>query len=382
MKSKQNLDKPANNVCLMAAALQDHMLREHKIKNPKRIKPPTSIPNFPDENKTSLNCLDQKLPRISLATLMNKATEPSKFNSRAQSQISKDQTNFNKRLTMAQKLNLVPAPKAPLKLGDWEAILSVAKNNNQIYDSCAICLEPFKTEQQVLLNCSHVFHKHCLQTFERLEKCRSCPMCRSKEYQRIDVDEAAIQFINKSALMIQSHFKRYLTEMWFYKYIKLISPLKLGDRMKRRALVYKMKQFSINAYKQMNKSKKNIKNMVNDKALAPALMADKNELMSAYIHKYREIARHQKGKTSQVCWDAVTKKMYKRNEKECSICLLSFAKSSENYLLSCSHTFHTHCLTFFEKYSNQKAVLCPLCRNEYERTTIRLEDRNKLQHQI
>ena len=48
---------------------------------------------------------------------------------------------------------------------------------------CVICREEFRSEDQVLLSCSHVFHKQCIDAFERFakvprrQKC-SCHMIR------------------------------------------------------------------------------------------------------------------------------------------------------------------------------------------------------------
>ena len=51
---------------------------------------------------------------------------------------------------------------------------------------CAICREPFGVDAQVILSCTHVFHRACLASFERFvgaEK-RSCPICRKASYER------------------------------------------------------------------------------------------------------------------------------------------------------------------------------------------------------
>ena len=37
---------------------------------------------------------------------------------------------------------------------------------------CVICREDFKNEDQILLSCSHVFHKQCIDAFERFAKVR------------------------------------------------------------------------------------------------------------------------------------------------------------------------------------------------------------------
>lgn len=46
-----------------------------------------------------------------------------------------------------------------------------------------ICQERFGVHQQVLLSCTHVFHRACLRAFEQHSGVRSCPLCRKEDYQ-------------------------------------------------------------------------------------------------------------------------------------------------------------------------------------------------------
>lgn len=381
MKSKPKNDKQSPNVCLMAAALQDHMLRGHKIGSlhlpAKRL---LSVKQLTKENKTSSQAMRPKMPSITLPKLIKRATETTKFDENTRSQINRNHQSYQTRLSLAQKLNLVPAPKAPMEVKDWENVLNVARTNNQIYENCAICLEPFRAEHQVLLDCCHVFHKHCLQTFERLEQCRSCPMCRNKDYQRIDVDEAAVTYLNKCATLIQSNFRRLKAEVGFQRMLKQVDSKALPDSLKRKSLIFKMKQMSISAYKSMRKSKKNITKFVTLDSLDPTRLADLNELMTAYISKYREIQQGKKQTTEQTDWDQIAGKFYSRKEHDCSICLAGFSSNNQTYLLSCSHGFHVNCLKFFERYSKNAVPLCPLCRNEYQRMQITFDAKQTFIH--
>jgi len=371
MKSKQKNESQNPNVCLMAAALQEHMLRDRKIHSLNfPVKRLSSVKHSMKEGKTVSRALESRTPSITLPKLVKRATESTKFDENAQNQINRHHKSYQTRLSLAQKLKLVPAPKAPMEVKDWESVLNLAKTKNYMYENCAICLEPFRTEQQVLLDCSHVFHKHCLQTFERLEQCRSCPMCRRKDYQRIDVDEAAVTYLNKCATMIQSHFRRLQAEIAFQKMLKLTDSKVLSDFLKRKSLNFKMKQMSISTFKSMRKSKKSISKMVAANAVNPTRMADLNELMTAYISRYREIQQAKKDPDEEVNWYDVSVKFYMRKELECSICLAGFASQSKTYLLNCSHGFHVNCLNFFERYSTGAVPLCPLCRNAYEKLLI------------
>jgi len=45
---------------------------------------------------------------------------------------------------------------------------------------CPVCREDFRTEQQVLLSCSHAYHRTCIRSWERFAQDRGCPICRTK----------------------------------------------------------------------------------------------------------------------------------------------------------------------------------------------------------
>lgn len=52
---------------------------------------------------------------------------------------------------------------------------------------------------QVLLSCSHVFHKACLQSFERFSGIRSCPLCRASDYQKKVINDGADAYRSRCA---------------------------------------------------------------------------------------------------------------------------------------------------------------------------------------
>ena len=62
---------------------------------------------------------------------------------------------------------------------DWNEIENkVEKRDNNI---CAICLCEFGKKKCYILSCSHVFHKNCLDNFERFDSyyIKRCPLCRN-----------------------------------------------------------------------------------------------------------------------------------------------------------------------------------------------------------
>ena len=94
---------------------------------------------------------------------------------------------FHAPLSMAQSRGLVAAPKpisTAMKDYEWE---SIEKELTFRQDShCPICMEGFNRGYEVLLSCSHMYHRSCLQSFEKFMKTaeRSCPICRTTNYQK------------------------------------------------------------------------------------------------------------------------------------------------------------------------------------------------------
>tara|TARA_B100000900_G_scaffold388416_1_gene380442 strand:- start:15878 stop:16249 length:372 start_codon:yes stop_codon:yes gene_type:complete len=53
----------------------------------------------------------------------------------------------------------------------------IRSDDNLLLDECSICLEQYiKNDKIINLNCSHSFHKDCLN--EWLKKNNTCPQCR------------------------------------------------------------------------------------------------------------------------------------------------------------------------------------------------------------
>jgi len=108
---------------------------------------------------------------------------------------------YKPKLSLAQKLGLVKAPDAPLSDSEWKQIEERAKMRNAFADPCPICFEPLGKNDHLLLNCTHVFHKACLRSFERFigvhEK--RCPICRKEEYQKRNTTEGKVLYMNQAA---------------------------------------------------------------------------------------------------------------------------------------------------------------------------------------
>eukprot|EP01036_Dinobryon_divergens_P023140 gene23140-31457_t len=67
---------------------------------------------------------------------------------------------------------------------EWSSIEFYIADRSDL--TCPICMDAFKQGNEVLLSCSHVFHRRCLQSFEKFMKNGNltCPICRTSNYQK------------------------------------------------------------------------------------------------------------------------------------------------------------------------------------------------------
>ena len=81
----------------------------------------------------------------------------------------------NKNKAMMDKLKKEQEKKNP----DWNNIVNKMECRNN--HTCAICLCEFANKPVYVLDCTHCFHKNCLDSFERFDPyyIKRCPICRA-----------------------------------------------------------------------------------------------------------------------------------------------------------------------------------------------------------
>jgi hypothetical protein len=137
-------------------------------------------------------------------------------------------------MTLAQTLGLIPRPPPLLTESEWDEVHVRARlRQDDAREECPICQERFKTDTQVLLSCSHVYHKQCLASYERYARTRACPLCRAQQYQRIEIDDGARAYRNLCALVIQSFYRGHLARRRF-KELKRHNPPKYSEALRRK----------------------------------------------------------------------------------------------------------------------------------------------------
>jgi len=68
--------------------------------------------------------------------------------------------------------------------GFWKPIRDKAACRHE--RDCPICYNGYRNTEVYILDCSHMFHKCCLESFERFELGNNicCPMCRHPAYKK------------------------------------------------------------------------------------------------------------------------------------------------------------------------------------------------------
>ena len=144
--------------------------------------------------------------------------------------------NRSTHATLAQQRGLVPALPAPLTAAEWQE----AEWNHEFRDAqrgmvetdCAICMEHLGSRDQVILSCSHVYHAVCLGNFEKFTRRidRSCPLCRKANYQKKAYSPAQALLRKRSAVKIQSRFRRYWRQKSYNRMLQQHYSAGKGDR--------------------------------------------------------------------------------------------------------------------------------------------------------
>ncbi|XP_037372322.1 RING finger protein 32 isoform X2 [Talpa occidentalis] len=135
-------------------------------------------------------------------------------------------------LTLAQRLGLLDAPPSPLSAAEWDEAKQRSARRGDSLQPCPVCREDFELRPQVLLSCSHVFHRACLQAVERFTGKKTCPLCRKDQYQTRVIHDAARLFRTKCASRIQAHWRGHVVRKWYQNLRRVVPPTDAGLRRK------------------------------------------------------------------------------------------------------------------------------------------------------
>ena len=271
LKHTKSKDKNKNHKLWTAVAFQSYISTELKHNS---LAPLSIVQNTNNFNRINVNNL-----KLSKYDPLEPLVVPG----------MDSQKQFNKPLTLAQKMNIEPLPPPRPSEAEWINIKQKALANNELHKPCSICLQPlynFNTNAResslvpylpVLLSCSHFFHLNCLQKLESFaskhkdtlfrvlcngrDNCvknsdiidyefyneyrytshvRSCPICRMKHYHKRIFYEGIAFIENYVIIRIQSIYRSYIQRKK-YKHMLL----------KHRDLAYKSSYY-LNALNRIN----------------------------------------------------------------------------------------------------------------------------------
>ena len=324
--------------------------------------------------------------------------------------------------SLAQRRGLIAvAPQTDaLSAKEWQNVESKLDERKDAF--CPICMEGFNKGHEVLLSCSHMFHRTCLQAFEKFVKVneRICPICRTSSYQKKITKKGSAAYLVVCVTKIQALYRGYAVRRPFY-YMKraYFAEGKGSEATRNRFYSKEMTSITDAMSKDIERRDKEIDHLVtsSDQTLFESrqldllfenMMASRMAAMDPFPSSSSPIANDSLNNRGSIStgrdvaspigekeWTMTLKKALDRGLDDCAICMGLLCTESERVfapgkeekddmhvdsnsnptvthrrrtvLLSCSHAFHANCISNFERFSCDEGIVCPVCRSSYQK---------------
>lgn len=334
---------------IYAAAMQDHFARSLSLNSRSNNKSSSYKPIL-NIQKRQLAKWNTEIKRKQCLLKIGTFNEPASIRDLEERVLDP----LPKPLSLAQKLGIVSRPKDRLTEPEWTKVKIQSQKRN--VDKCPICCESFTIQDQILLSCSHIYHRSCLESYEKHVFKKSCPLCRTEDYEKRLYFEGKKSFYHKAAIKIQSTFRMWLIKRQYLVHLQSNPPS--DPRLRKKYFLDKLTKISTRA-----------------ESLVLQDTIDVNEFLlelDASLSESRKILESSTNAFSKLDndWEIISKKAQKRIEscpETCSICISALDSKRSNTLLNCSHVFHDKCISTFEKFIPEGPHLCPICRHQYTR---------------
>ncbi|XP_044803048.2 RING finger protein 32 isoform X1 [Bubalus bubalis] len=400
-----------DNLAFTAVALQDHIVHDLQLQN-------LSVADYSKTKVPKTENRSKSLKRNAKATIDTGLKKTTQGGPKAEDP-EKDYVLDPKPppLTLAQKLGLFDPPPLPLSADEWDRVKQRSVEQGDSMQPCPICKEEFGLQPQVLLSCSHVFHRACLQAFEKFTNKKTCPLCRKNQYQTRVIRDGARLFKIKCATRIQASWRGHVVRRWYRDLRRTVPPA--DAKLRRKFFEAKAEEGSV----PVNKCESDVGEPCTCIHADPALRTqnwlpagglchrpcdtgstprpgaspqahgylwfteisqrllcsyctDIDELFSE-VDRCLAINRSVLQQLEERCgrelseeeWGEIQTQALRREAPDCPICLTALAPR-ETVLLSCSHVFHRACLRALEEFSLGESApfhACPLCRCCYQK---------------
>ncbi|XP_042330955.1 RING finger protein 32 isoform X2 [Sceloporus undulatus] len=348
------------SVALTAVALQDHILHNLQLQN-LSLADPFKLRS----QKHTYRPVKKETIRAIVDTGLKKTSHRQQKNEDPEDEYVLDPCP--PALTLAQRFGLVEPPAMPLTREEWEQVKQRSIKQGDSVQPCAICREEFALQPQVLLSCSHVFHRACLKAFERFAGKKTCPMCRRIQYQTRVIHDGAHLFKIKCATRIQAFWRGYIVRKWYKKLRKTVPPK--DAKLRKRFFEEKFTEI---CQRLLNSYDTHI----------DELFSEIDSTVAASQDVFQQLDKTFGTLLSEDEWERIQMQAFRQDIVDCPICIMPLSHpllqdelsqdSCQTYfrqivLLSCSHIFHCTCLQAFEEFSLGERPACPLCRSCYQK---------------
>ncbi|XP_024534883.1 RING finger protein 32 [Selaginella moellendorffii] len=214
--------------------------------------------------------------------------------------------------------------------------------------------------------------QQCLKRFEKFSRQRCCPVCRTEHYQTMAVRIPSTLYKNFFATRIQTAYRAYKCRRDYAEYKWRHPPEDPGKR--KEWFAKKLESASNRLLDQMAVDEDNVKLLL---ASIDNTLASSKQIYDVLGSRdqTKEVDNLNLNEESDLNWHQVIEKAIERYDIDCSICIMPLQKDggSNLSLLSCSHLFHSHCISEFEAFHASAELLCPICRTMYKRFNSGLE---------
>ncbi|XP_003983302.2 RING finger protein 32 isoform X1 [Felis catus] len=367
MLQRKGHSSKQDNLAVTAVALQDHILHDLQLRNLSIADPSKTKAQQRDTSSKSLKRNTKAVIDTGLKTTVRgpKVEDPER-------EYVLDPKPPP--LTLAQKLGLFQPPPLPLSSEEWEKVKQRSIMQGDSTQPCPICKEEFELRPQVLLSCSHVFHRACLQAFEKFANKKTCPLCRKNQYQTRVIHDGARLFKVKCATRIQASWRGHVVRKWYRDLRRTVPPTEA--RLRRKFFEGKFTEISRRILCSYNTNIEELFSEI-DHCLA---------INRSVLQQLEDRCGHE---LTDGDWEKIQIQALHRETHECPICLtplptsgdcrqdpvemLCGQPSREMVLLSCSHVFHHTCLLALEEFSlgdSSPFHACPLCRSCYQKKVL------------
>ncbi|XP_016052493.1 PREDICTED: RING finger protein 32 [Miniopterus natalensis] len=355
-----------DNLAVTAVALQDHILHDLQLQGLSVAQScKTKLPTRENTSKS----LKRNVKAV-IDTGLQKTTQGPKEEDPEKEYVLDPKPPP---LTLAQRLGLFEPPPLPLSSDEWEKVKQRSVAQGDSMQPCPICKEEFQLRPQVLLSCSHVFHRACLQAFEKFTSKKTCPLCRKSQYQTRVIHDAARLFKTECATRVQACWRGHVVRKWYRDLRRTLPPT--DAKLRRKFFEEKFTAIS----------RRLLRSYRTD---VDELLAEIDRCLAVNRGVLQQLDGPRGRRLTDGDWRRIQTQALHRDTLECSICLTPLSVSSnspagpsgtgpgggqpprQTVLLSCSHMFHHACLLALEQFSwggCSPFHACPLCRSCYQK---------------